>query len=59
MCHFVIDAPVDLPIMRKMTGRGAEELADPEQIAILYMHVIEQPSNCWSSEVDVHIKSKL
>jgi NAD(P)-dependent dehydrogenase (short-subunit alcohol dehydrogenase family) len=59
VCHVVIDAPVDLPILRKMTGRGSEELADPKQIAELYLHIVNQKPTCWSSEVDVHIKSKL
>ncbi len=59
VCHFVIDAPVNIPIIRKMTGRTEEELADPKQIAELYMHIIEQPNTCWTSELDVHIKAKL
>lgn len=59
VAHVIVDAPVDLPLLRKMTGRDATQLADPAHIAALYVHLIQQPPTCWTSEVDVHIQAKL
>ncbi len=59
VCHVVVDAPVDIPLLRKVTGRGAGELADPREIARLYAALVAQPDTCWTSELDVHIRAKL
>jgi NAD(P)-dependent dehydrogenase (short-subunit alcohol dehydrogenase family) len=59
VCHVVVDAPVDIPLLRKTTGRGKDELADPREIAKLYVALAAQSPTCWTSELDVHIRAKL
>ena len=59
VCHVVVDAPVDIPLLRKVTGRGPEQLADPREIGRLYAMLAAQPPTCWTSELDVHIRAKL
>ena len=59
VCHVVVDAPVDIPLIRKATQRGPDRLADPREVARLYAMLAAQPRTCWTSELDVHIPAKL
>lgn len=59
VCHVIVDGPVDMPLIRQATGRDSSKLISPEAVAEMYMHIIEQPSNCWTSEFDIHIPAKL
>jgi len=56
VCHFIIDGPVNIPILRKYVGQteeGKERLIDPCAVADLYWNVYNQPRNCWTQELDV------
>jgi hypothetical protein len=59
VAHVIVDGPVDMPLLRSVTGRDASELISPAEIGNMYVDIINQPATCWTKEVHVHIPAKL
>lgn len=53
--HIVIDGAIDSPGLRKQLGDAAKGGAflNPAEIADAYMMLVEQPSSCWSYELQL------
>ena len=50
VAHFVIDGGIAQP---GRTASGPDALLDPDAIAINYLHVLRQPRNAWTWEVEL------
>ena len=59
VAHVIVDGPVDMPLLRKVTGRSESELISPKEIGKMYLDIINQPPTLWTKEVEVHIPAKL
>jgi NAD(P)-dependent dehydrogenase (short-subunit alcohol dehydrogenase family) len=51
VAHVVIDGGIRSP--RRLDESGRDALLDPDAIAASYLHLIRQPRNAWSWEIEV------
>ena len=52
VCHFVIDGGIKSP-RRAEPADKPDSLLDPDAIAASYLHVLQQPRNAWTQELEL------
>jgi len=53
VAHVIVDAAVDIPIIRKAVKGDIERLASPKEIAKEYWHLHQQHKSAWVHELDL------
>jgi NAD(P)-dependent dehydrogenase (short-subunit alcohol dehydrogenase family) len=53
VAHFVIDGAIRPSLAPSNAGGTDDEMLDPDAIAATYLHVLQQPRNAWTWEVEL------